>query len=88
MWGGLALLAWLGRSVAVFDNGRGFTPTPLAAEPLSETGTGYGLTSLSERVAHLNGSLDVESTPGEGTVLTARIPLNQTNQYRPDQEAQ
>lgn len=85
----LTLSIWPGEvTLDVFDNGRGFTPTPLAAGPLSETGTGYGLTSLGERVAHLDGSLDVESTPGEGTVLTARIPLNQTNQHRPDQEAQ
>lgn len=85
----LTLSIWPGEvTLDIFDNGRGFTPTPLAAGPLSETGTGYGLTSLSERVVHLDGSLDVESTPGEGTVLTARIPLNQTNQHRPDQEAQ
>lgn len=85
----LTLSIWPGEvTLDIFDDGRGFTPTPLAASPLSETGTGYGLTSLSERVAHLDGSLDIESTPGEGTVLTARIPLSQTNQHRSDQEAQ
>ena len=85
----LTLSIWPGEvTLDVFDNGRGFTPTPLATGTLSETGTGYGLTSLGERVAHLDGNLDIESTHGEGTVLTARIPLNQTSQHRPDQEAQ
>lgn len=85
----LTLSIWPGEvTLDIFDNGRGFTPTPLVAGTLSETGTGYGLTSLGERVARLDGSLDIESTPGEGTVLTARIPLNQTNQHQPDQEAQ
>ncbi|WHS50691.1 histidine kinase [Rothia sp. SD9660Na] len=82
----LTLSIWPGEvTLDIFDNGRGFTPTPLVAGTLSETGTGYGLTSLGERVARLDGSLDIESTPGEGTVLTARIPLNQ---HRPEQEAQ
>lgn len=74
----------------VFDNGRGFTPHSLGSatlktSPLSDTGTGYGLTSLTERVTRIGGSLDIESTPGEGTVLTARIPLNQTSQQPPHQ---
>ena len=36
---------------------------------------GSGLTGLADRLAAINGTLDVESPPGGGTRLTAHIPL-------------
>ena len=53
---------WL--DVTVADDGVG------GAEP----GAGSGLQGLRDRLAALNGTLDVESAPGEGTRLRARIP--------------
>ena len=35
----------------------------------------FGLLALRERVAARNGRLDLESAPGEGTVVAIRLPL-------------
>jgi two-component system, NarL family, sensor histidine kinase DevS len=48
------------------DDGRGFDPA--AGVP------GFGLIGMRERVALVHGTLDVESAPGAGTTLHARIP--------------
>ncbi|MBO1268253.1 sensor histidine kinase [Arthrobacter cavernae] len=65
----------------VFDDGAGFdAAAPGDAGPgpaVRGDGTGVGLKSLRERVAALDGSLDVESAPGEGTVVAIRLPLEQ-----------
>ncbi len=51
---------------------------PSAADPAGRPdGSGYGLKSLQERVAALAGSLDIESAPGEGTVVAIRLPLGE-----------
>jgi NarL family two-component system sensor histidine kinase LiaS len=57
-----------GVSITLSDDGVGFDVT--AAE-----GKGDGLRSMRERVEALSGSLSLESTPGHGTCLTARIPV-------------
>ncbi|MDD7834704.1 sensor histidine kinase [Paenarthrobacter sp. AB444] len=56
----------------VYDDGRGFDPT--AVPPPSPTG-GYGLRAMRQRVEQLGGELSVESTPGEGTIIAAQLPL-------------
>jgi signal transduction histidine kinase len=50
----------------VDDDGRGFD----VARPVS----GMGLTNLRERVDGLHGSIEVASTPGEGTTIRATFP--------------
>lgn len=57
----------------VVDDGRGFDPARLDAAPLG--GTGFGLRAMRERLATLGGTLEVDSSPGEGTTLTATVPL-------------
>jgi signal transduction histidine kinase len=57
-------------TVQVRDGGRGFDPT--------QESHGFGLVGMRERVEALDGTLDVESTPGAGTTLTARIPVRQS----------
>ena len=36
---------------------------------------GFGLVGVRERVASLNGALDIESRSGAGTRLTVEVPL-------------
>ncbi len=59
----------------VFDDGVGFEPGELPTGPRTD-GSGFGLLSLRERMSDLGGSLSVESTPGEGTVVALRLPLD------------
>jgi len=69
-------LSFLGEEVTldVFDDGRGFEPST-AAGTVRGDGTGVGLQSLRERLAALDGSLEIESAPGEGTVVAIRVPM-------------
>jgi signal transduction histidine kinase len=41
----------------------------------NERKPGVGLTSMHERAEEIGGSLQIESTPGEGTRVVARLPL-------------
>lgn len=56
----------------IFDDGRGFTPEREIQQAPSR---GYGIQGLRRRVETLGGSLSIDSSPGEGTVLGIRIPL-------------
>ncbi len=56
--------------LTIFDNGRGFN---------FDTGRskgGLGLVSIDERARHVNGRARVTSTPGEGTSVEVRIPID------------
>ncbi|MFH9609767.1 sensor histidine kinase [Streptomyces sp. NPDC017448] len=68
------------------DNGRGFTVEPAGVrgpgavrdhDTVRGSGTvrGHGIPAIRARVRQLGGSLTIESAPGEGTVLSAGIPL-------------
>jgi signal transduction histidine kinase len=61
-----------GIEVYVEDKGRGFLPagTGLDAEHL-------GLEMMRRRVAELKGTLDIESSPGKGTRVVARLPVQE-----------
>ena len=56
----------------VTDDGRGF-------DPKKNTGDGFGLQSMSERVAMLGGYVDVESAPGKGTRVVCACPLDDSS---------
>ncbi|MFG2879911.1 sensor histidine kinase [Streptomyces sp. NPDC048337] len=65
-------LSFLGDQVVldIADDGHGFT------EPRATTAErGHGLPAMRARIRQLGGTLTIESTPGEGTVLSAAIPL-------------
>ncbi|MFJ9415567.1 sensor histidine kinase [Streptomyces sp. NPDC101227] len=69
-------LTYLGDQVVldIADDGRGFTPTdPVAPAPGRDRG--HGLPAMHARVRQLGGTLTIESAPGEGTVLSAAVPL-------------
>ena len=54
------------------DDGKGFDP--LTQPERSSTG-GFGLDGMRARAERIAGSLTVESEPGTGTALSARVPL-------------
>ena len=56
----------------VRDDGRGFDAGADTA--------GFGLLGIGERIALLNGELDVDSTKGAGTTISARIPVQRRAQ--------
>jgi signal transduction histidine kinase len=52
---------------------RASTSTPHASAP--RRGASLGMLSMEERVSLAGGRLAIESTPGHGTTIRARIPL-------------
>lgn len=52
--------------VSIRDDGRGFD--------MADTGSGFGLTGMRERVALFGGELELSSEPGQGTTVYARVP--------------
>lgn len=54
----------------ISDNGRGFNQ--------AETPQGLGLASMRERLSIIGGNLQIQSTPGQGTVLSIQVPLNES----------
>jgi signal transduction histidine kinase len=56
-------------TLTIADNGRGF-------DPASPPQGGIGLHSMRERLAALGGTLTIDSTPGRGTCIAARVPVN------------
>jgi signal transduction histidine kinase len=54
----------------VRDDGVGFAPS----EQGPAEGSGFGLTGMRQRVARVAGSLAIESEPGGGTAISARVP--------------
>lgn len=59
--------------LTIRDNGKGFAPA--AAGDGSEP-EGFGLMGISERAQTLGGKLTIHSEPGQGTMITIRIPLS------------
>jgi len=55
--------------VLITDKGKGFDPKTLVI------GRSGGISGMNERLLLLRGKLDIDSTPGKGTRLTAEIPL-------------
>lgn len=54
--------------MVIADSGKGF-------EPDEAKGRGMGLSSMHERLTSFGGRLVIDSKPGEGTTLTAEIPV-------------
>ena len=57
--------------VVVEDNGCGFAIDDVSREAVAS----LGLVSMRERAALVGGELTIESTPGFGTTITARVPI-------------
>ncbi|MCP4357918.1 MAG: sensor histidine kinase [Chloroflexi bacterium] len=71
-------LSYMGDVVVldVQDNGVGLN----GAAPSPFTG-GYGLQAMRERAEHCGGSVELESEPGEGTILVVSIPISNEARY-------
>jgi len=73
-------------SLDVRDDGRGFDPgaeperapteaiTTASAAEAVEAGGGFGLKAMQERIEALSGTLRIQSQPGSGTTVSARVP--------------
>jgi signal transduction histidine kinase len=59
--------------IHIQDNGQGMAIDLLDSESAGQAG--MGLTSMAERLKMIDGLLDVQSAPGSGTYLRARVPL-------------
>lgn len=59
--------------LCISDDGKGFDVPQLSG--IDKRGRGAGLFSLKERIGLLGGTCSVQSQPGKGTTVTARIPI-------------
>jgi signal transduction histidine kinase len=66
--------------LSVRDDGQGFDRDRATAAG------SLGLLGMNERVRHLGGAADVQSTPGEGTSVKVRIPLGGGRASQPTRE--
>lgn len=57
--------------LSVVDDGKGFDPAS------RRPGQSFGLVGMQERMLMLGGQLQIDSQPGEGTTLCARIAMNE-----------
>ncbi|MEU5655629.1 sensor histidine kinase [Streptomyces sp. NPDC047737] len=67
-------LSYMGDEITldIRDDGCGFDPTALPAR----TGTGgFGLGGMRARAERIAGTVEIESEPGQGTAVSARVPL-------------
>jgi signal transduction histidine kinase len=59
-----------GLKIEIRDQGRGFDPTAAGLD-------GHlGLEMMRRRVAEMSGTLDIRSSPGQGTRVIARLPMS------------
>ena len=58
--------------LSVADNGVGFDA---GKSVVPSAGGGYGLFSVRERISHIGGEVQIDSRPGDGTVVVLILPL-------------
>ncbi len=59
--------------LCISDDGKGFDVLQLTG--IEQSGRGAGLFSMKERIRLLGGVCSVQSQPGQGATVTARIPM-------------
>ena len=68
-----AAVGFAGIDLIVSDEGRGFNVGDTMEK--ATAGKALGLLGMQERVSMLGGQVAIESTPGEGTVIRASMPV-------------
>ena len=63
----------------VEDDGKGFDRTEKRTK---KTSKGLGLTGMGERASLIGGVVEIESAPGSGTTIFARVPVLKTKQNK------
>jgi len=58
--------------IKVEDDGFGFDVDTVQGNPAID---GFGLYTINHRITHMNGSFKIQSSPGSGTQITIKIPL-------------
>jgi signal transduction histidine kinase len=58
----------------ISDNGKGFN-----TKSAKKKRTGFGLVGMRERAALIGATLEIESTPGQGTTIYVSVPLPADN---------
>jgi len=58
----------------VRDNGSGFELDAVNERSAADDGSGFGLRGIRQRLKRVGGTLEIESSPGEGTALNASVP--------------
>lgn len=74
--GEVAFTVWRDVDAATFtveDDGKGFDPEEVMQR--NENGKGIGLSSMSERVLLMGGTLELTSRTGEGTRIIFTVPV-------------
>ncbi len=64
-----------GISIQIEDNGKGFDVGQTIGN--NEFSAGLGLQNIKHRVAYMQGSVEWDSSPGNGTVVTILVPVKQ-----------
>ncbi len=67
----------------VTDNGKAFDVSHTAA---LQTSKHLGISSMHERAGMLGGTLQIESEPGQGTILRVQIPLDTPKRIEPERK--
>jgi two-component system sensor histidine kinase UhpB len=73
-------------SATITDDGCGFDPEKLP-KTQGQTIGGWGLVGMYERANLLDGTMSVETQPGKGTIIRARIPRQQTEEALPEKHS-
>ena len=61
----------------ISDDGQGFDVSKIT--DVEESGRGRGLFSMRERIGFLGGTSGIESQPGKGTTVWARVPIGRSD---------
>ena len=67
----------------IIDDGVGFDSSGLETSSEQSSASSYGLRFMRARLRELGGGLDIESSPGQGTALSAYLPVNPGMDTRP-----